>query len=115
MSSCRELLERLYDGFNAHDMEAALATMHRDVVWSNGLEGGHVHGHDGVRDCWTRQWAMMDSHAQPTGFSCSEDGTAYVEVHVTARDLNGSALFDEKADHLFQIEDGLIRRFDIRK
>ena len=28
MSSCRELLERLYDGFNAHDMEAALATMH---------------------------------------------------------------------------------------
>jgi hypothetical protein len=31
-------------------MEAAVATMHPDVAWANGLEGGHVHGHDGVRD-----------------------------------------------------------------
>ena len=50
MSSDRELLERLYDRFNARDMEAALATMHPDITWANGLEGGHVHGHDGVRD-----------------------------------------------------------------
>ena len=34
---------------------------------------------------------------------------------MTARDLNGNVLFDEKAGHVFQIEDGLIRRFDIRK
>jgi SnoaL-like domain len=115
MSNSRELLERLYNRFNAHDMEAALATMHRDVMWANGLEGGHVHGHDGVRDYWTRQWAMMDSRAQPTGFSCGEDGTAYVEVQMTAHDLNGNVLFDERAGHLFQIEDGLIKRFDIRK
>ena len=114
MPSDTELLERLYDRFNARDMEAALATMHPDVIWANGLEGGHVHGHDGVRDYWTRQWAMMDSRAEPTGFSIGEDGTAYVEVHLTARDLNGNALFDEKAGHVFQIEDGLIRRFDIR-
>ena len=64
MSSDTELLERLYDRFNARDIEAALATMHPDVIWANGLEGGHVHGHDGVRDYWTRQWAMMDSCAE---------------------------------------------------
>jgi ketosteroid isomerase-like protein len=115
MPSDTELLERLYDRFNARDIEAALATMHPDVIWANGLEGGHVHGHDGVRDYWTRQWAMMDSRAEPTGFSIGEDGTAYVEVHLTARGLHGNALFDEKASHVFQIEDGLIRRFDIRK
>jgi ketosteroid isomerase-like protein len=40
MPSDRELLERLYDRFNARDMEAALATMHPDVTWANGLEGG---------------------------------------------------------------------------
>ena len=58
---------------------------------------------------------MMDSHAEPSGFSIGEAGTAYVEVHLTARDLQGHALFDTKASHVFQIEDGLIRRFDIRK
>ena len=115
MPSDTELLERLYDSFNARDIGAALATMHPDVIWANGLEGGHVHGHDGVRDYWTRQWAMMDSHAEPSGFSIGEDGTAYVEVHLTACDLHGNALFDAKASHVFQIEDGLIRRFDIRK
>jgi hypothetical protein len=40
MPSDAELLEHLYDRFNARDMEAALMTMHRDVVWANGLEGG---------------------------------------------------------------------------
>ena len=36
-------------------------------------------------------------------------------IHLTARDLHGNTLFDEKASHVFQIEDGLIRRFDIRR
>ena len=74
MPSDTELLEHLYDRFNARDMEAVLATMHQDVVWANGLEGGHVYGRDGVRDYWARQWAMIDSHAEPVGFSISADG-----------------------------------------
>ena len=60
MPSDTDLLEHLYDRFNARDMEAVLAMIRRDVVWANGLEGGHVYGHDGVRDYWTRQWSMMD-------------------------------------------------------
>lgn len=114
MPSDKEILERLYDRFNARDMEAALAAMHRDVVWANGMEGGHVHGHDGVRDYWTRQWATIDSHAEPTGFSTGADGTTVVEVHLTARDLQGNLVFDRMGGHIFRIEDGLIRRFDIR-
>ncbi len=46
MPSDTELLEHLYDRFNARDMEAVLATMHLDVMWANGMEGGHVHGPD---------------------------------------------------------------------
>ncbi|MPZ41479.1 MAG: ketosteroid isomerase [Rhizobiales bacterium] len=109
-----ELLVHLYDRFNARDMEAVLATMHPDVVWANGLEGGHVYGHDGVRDYWTRQWATMDSHAEPAGFSTGADGTIDVEVHLTARDLKGNVLFDNMGHHIFRIENGLIRCFDIR-
>lgn len=113
MSSDMELLEHLYGRFNARDMEAVLAGMHRDVVWANGLEGGYVYGHDGVRDYWTRQWATIDSRAEPTAFSVGADGRINVEVHLTAHDLRGNLLFDKAGIHLFRIEDGLIRRFDI--
>jgi ketosteroid isomerase-like protein len=114
MPSDIELLKHLYDRFNARDVQAALATMHRDVVWANGLQGGHVYGHDGVRNYWTQQWSTMDSHAAPISFSRGEDGTVHVEVHLTARDLKGDLLFDQMGRHIFQIENGLIRRFDIR-
>jgi ketosteroid isomerase-like protein len=113
MSNETKLLKHLYDRFNARDMEAVLATMHRDVIWANGLEGGHVYGHDGVRDYWTRQWATMHSRAEPISFSTSEDGTVHVDVHLIAHDHNGNVLFDTKGRHVFQIESGLIRRFDI--
>ena len=43
MPSDTELLKQLYDRFNARDMEALLATMHGDVMWANGMEGGHVY------------------------------------------------------------------------
>lgn len=114
MPSDTELLQQLYERFNARDMEAVLATMHPDVMWANGLEGGFVYGHDGVRDYWTRQWATMDSRAEPTSMSIVEDGTVAVEVHLTARDLDGNLLFDTRGRHIFQIRNGLISRFDIR-
>ena len=107
MPSDTELLEHLYDRFNARDIEAVLATMHRDVVWANGIEGGHVDGHDGVREHRTRQWATIDSHAKPAGFSIGADGTTDVEVHLTARDLKGNVLFDKMGGHIVRIEDGL--------
>ena len=114
MPNHTELLRRLYDGFNTRDMEAVLAIMHRDVVWANGLEGGYVYGRDSVRDYWTRQWATINSRAEPTGFSSLADGRTLVEVHLTARDLNGNVVFDRTGGHIFEIEDGLIKRFDIR-
>jgi ketosteroid isomerase-like protein len=109
-----ELLKELYDRFNARDMEALLATMHGDVMWANGMEGGHVRGRDGVRNYWTRQWAAIDPHVEPVGFSASADGTILVEVHQTVRDLSGNLLSDKMVGHVFRIDDGLIKRFDIR-
>ena len=36
-----------------------------DVDWANGWEGGRVVGRDAVRDYWQRQWAAIDSTAEP--------------------------------------------------
>jgi ketosteroid isomerase-like protein len=113
MPDHRPFLERLYEHFNARDMEAALAAMHPDVVWANGFDGGHVHGRDGVRDYWSRQWASVASFARPLRFSTAPDGSAEVEVHLTATDHDGNVLFDKTGTHVFQIKDGLVQRFDI--
>src|SRR4051812_19656953 len=114
MSDQVELLERLYDRFNARDMESVLAAMHDDVVWANGMEGGHVHGRDGVRSYWTRQWAMIDPRVEPVEFSMGAEGEILVEVHAVVRDLSGNLLEDKMVGHVFRIDNGLVKRFDIR-
>jgi len=109
-----KLLKRVYDGFNARDMESVLAAMHEDVIWANGMDGGHVHGRDGVRAYWTRQWAMIDPRVEPVEFSSGIEGEVIVDVHAVVRDLSGNLLRDDMVGHIFRIENGLIRRFDIR-
>jgi hypothetical protein len=51
---------------------------------------------------------------EPAGFSAGADGATNVEVQQTVRDLKGNVLSDKMVGHTFRIEDGLIRRFDIR-
>jgi len=114
MSDQVELLKRVYDRFNARDMESCLAAMHDDVIWANGMEGGHVHGRIEVRAYWTRQWATIDPHVEPVEFSSGTEGEIVVEVRAVVRDLSGTVLDDKMVGHVFRIENGLIKRFDIR-
>jgi hypothetical protein len=125
MENAREPLERLeplepnelliaaYEAFNKRDLESALATMRADVDWPNGMEGGEVHGHDGVREYWTRQWGLIDPHVEPRGFHLDEAGRMVVEVHQLVKDLAGNILVDQMVRHIYTIEHGLIRRMDI--
>ena len=107
-------LQRLYAQFNARKMESLLASMMPDVIWANGMEGGHEHGRDAVRAYWTRQWAMVDPHVEPVAFAAGEDGKVAVEVHQVVKDLEGKVLADVMVGHIFKMEDGLVKRFDIR-
>jgi hypothetical protein len=50
-----ELLQRVYAAFNRREIETVLATMHGNVDWPNGMEGGRVLGKAAVRDYWTRR------------------------------------------------------------
>jgi hypothetical protein len=85
-----------------------------DVMWANGMEGGHERGREAVRAYWTRQWAMVDPHVEPVGFAEGEDGAVVVEVHQVVKDLAGVVLMDVHLGHVFRVEDGLVARFDIR-
>src|SRR6201997_5766397 len=109
-----DFLKRIYASFNARDMDTVLAAMRNDVAWANGMEGGHVHGRDGVRSYWTRQWAMIDPHVEPVEFSVGSQGKVVVEVHQIVRNLQGNVLSDQMVGHVFWIENGLVKRFDIR-
>jgi hypothetical protein len=113
MSEQVEFLKHIYARFNAREMETVLAAMSEDVAWANGMEGGHVHGRDGVRSYWTRQWATVDPHVEPIGFSIGPEGEVVVDVHQVVHDLEGKLLADQKVVHIFRFEDGLIKRFDI--
>ena len=113
MPTDTEILKCLYQRFNARDMEALLNAMHPDVMWANGMEGGHVHGREGVRNYWTRQWTMVDPHVEPINISAGPDGTARVRVHQVVSDLKGTILRDTMVTHVFRIQQGLIQRFDI--
>jgi hypothetical protein len=115
MSSEETLLVSTYRAFNARDLEAALATMHPDVDWPNGMEGGRVLGHRGVRDYWTRQWSLIDPHVEPRAFGTDPKGRIVVDVHQLVRDLAGNVLADQMVQHVYEVKDGLIRSMEIVK
>ena len=113
MSDDVELLRQLYALFNGRDIERVLASMDPDVVWANGMEGGHVHGRDEVRSYWKRQWAIIDPHVEPLEISSNGEGDIVVKVHQVVRGPKGDLLADRLVMHVFQMRNGLIQRFDI--
>ena len=114
LSSSTALLQKAYAAFNARDIDAALETMKPDVEWPNGMEGGAVHGHEGVRAYWTRQWGMINPHVDPVSFNPDSSGRIVVGVHQVVRDLAGNLLTDRMVEHIYSLEDGLIRSMEIR-
>jgi len=109
-----QILRRIYAAFNRREIDTVLASMHPDVDWPNGWEGGRVHGHDAVRDYWTRQFKAVSSNVEPQGFRTEADGRIAVTVHQAVHDLEGKLLSDSIVEHVYTIENGLIRKMDIR-
>ena len=109
------LLKRTYRHFNERNIDATLAVMHLGVDWPNGMEGGIEHGHDAVRNYWTRQWKVFDPHVEPVQVEQQADGRIDVMVHQVVHDINGNLLLDQIVHHIYTIENGLIKAMDIRK
>jgi ketosteroid isomerase-like protein len=113
--SAFRVIKEAYRAFNERDLDAALATMQPNVEWPNGMEGGLVSGHTGVRDYWTRQWSMINPHVDPVKLNVDGSGRIVVDVHQVVRDLSGKVLVDRNVEHIYSFEDGLIRGMEIRE
>ena len=107
-----EQLKRVYEAFNARDLETALSLMHDDVDWPNGWQGGRITGRDAVRDYWTGQFESINSQVEPESFTESGDRVA-VTVHQVIRDLDGNVMSDGTVKHVYTFKDGLVARMDI--
>ena len=108
-----ELLRAAYAAFNARDIDAALALMTRNVAWPRAFKGGFVRGPEEVGAYWTEQWSEIDPTVDPLAFYPEDGGKILVEVHQVVRDLAGTVLADERVDHRFTIEDGLIQGMEV--
>ena len=69
-----ELLRRIYDAFNAREIDRVLTALHPNVEWPNGMTGGYVHGREAVRTYWTNQWQQIDPHVEPTSIARDRSG-----------------------------------------
>ena len=85
-----------------------IAHLDPDVDWPNAWEGGRLHGHDDVREYWTRQFAAIDGRVEPTAIVEDGDDRIAVTVHQTVRDLDGQLQDDGTVTHAYTIRDGRI-------
>lgn len=116
-----KVLERIYNRFNARDIAGVLTLLADDVLWGNGMDGGHVRGCEAVREYWTRQWAVVSPHVEPVSFHRTADGAIIAEVRQSVRDLEGKplqgqthGLTDKTVGHVFTLREGKVARFDIQ-
>jgi hypothetical protein len=110
-----DLLRKTYDAFNQRDVDAVLATMHSDVDWPNGMEGGRVQGREAVRKYWLRQWSQLNPRVEPRGFLTDPTGAVVVDVHQVVRDLSGNLLAERIVQHVYRLNQDLIQSMDIRE
>ncbi len=108
-----QLVRRAYEAFNARDIDGALATMHVDVDWPNGMEGGRLHGHREVREYWRRQFDLIDSRVEPQHIVQRSGGQVVVTVRQVVRDRAGNVISDATVEHCYVINEGLIERMVI--
>ncbi|MEO7214760.1 nuclear transport factor 2 family protein [Mucilaginibacter sp.] len=108
-----DIIHQVYTAFNNRDIDGVFKFFLPDVEWPNGWEGGYVHGHQEVRDYWTRQWAELNPIVTPETIKPLQDGRLLVEVRQVVKDLEGNMVFDGPVKHVYEFEGGLIKKMVI--
>lgn len=112
MPGIKDRFVALYNDFNTRNIDAVIAKMSASVKWANGMEGGFVSGHDGVREYWKRQFAIVSSQVTPLEITSVGD-EVHGKVHQVVHDTGGNLLADQIVMHRFTLSDGEISEFNI--
>ena len=112
MNQQESFFNTLYQNFNDRNIDAVISLMTEDVKWANGMEGGFVYGHEGVREYWTRQFLVVSAVVTPIKIS-PENGSVKIQVRQVVHDLNDHLLEDKMVEHIFHLENGRIKEFII--
>jgi len=104
--------KNIYKNFNDRNIDLVIENMTDDVQWANGMEGGYVYGHDGVRQYWLRQFGLISPNVTPLEID-EENNVVKIKVRQVVHDLTGKLLADEIVYHSFHLFNGKIARFDI--
>jgi uncharacterized protein len=103
-----------YEAFNRADNDGALRFMHPEIEWRTylvpGPGGGTYRGHEGVVQLWTDVRNVFDDFRnEAEEFFASEDKVV-VFVRFTGRGRESGVDVEARVAHLFDFEDGLVRR-----
>jgi hypothetical protein len=85
----------IYQNFNERNIDFVIDNMTPAVKWANGMDGGFVNGHDGVRDYWNRQFKLVSSHVTPLEVR-EENGEIMITVHQVVHDRDSPMLIHKR-------------------
>jgi len=114
MENPNKFFFNIYDNFNKRNIDFVINNMTPDVKWANGMDGGFVYGHDGVREYWTRQFKLVSSNVTPLDVK-ENNGKFIIKVHQVVHDRDGKLPADDTVTHIFTLDGNKIAQFDIEK
>lgn len=112
MQDLNLFFKTLYKNFNERNIDLVITAMTDDVKWANGMDGGYVYQHTGVKEYWTRQFTMVSANVTPLEIK-PENDFVKIKVHQVVHDLDKNLLADGIVEHIFFLKNDKIHEFHI--
>jgi uncharacterized protein len=111
-----EIVRRMYDAWNRHDLETSLALADPEIEYVNSptaVEPGTRHGHDGLTAVLRTQWEML-SDARQEIERIYDRGEEIISLSRVSRRMPGSEHRIEGQNLLsWTIRDGKVTRVEV--
>ena len=113
MHPFEKILRDSYNAFNARDIEATMKGIGPKIEWPNLLDDATVHGREDVAAYFERQWREMNPHFDLRHFEIDDAGKVVLTVIQTVRGTGATPISQGLVRHLYDFEDGLVRRMSM--
>lgn len=108
MTPDEDRIERLHAALNARDLDATVACFAPTARFADPLEGGEVHGLDGVRAHFTRLFDAVRLEISTLDYQVEPDGRLRARLQVVVRGRSGGLWQDGRITVWYRLDGGLI-------